>query len=339
MVKKIGTNGNDNIAGTGNADELWGRGGNDSISGSGGHDYMHGEGGNDSLYGGGGNDRMWGGTGIDALFGQDGDDQLYGEAGDDYMDGGIGNDFLHGGAGNDRLRGGDGNDVLNSGGGNDDVRGGNGNDTLIVHEIGSSNVVPKTSYYEGGSGNDTLTLDLHGQFSNQFGDTYPWVQAFVGQDRTGSINLLTDADEGFESRIGTHSGIETFRMGASDGKLDFTASTSVTAYGGAGNDRLEGRQGDQTFIGGGGADEFRFLWRDGMENGHDRVVGFDPAEDMLLFSVNNFQGENDQHITFTSRVANGHTIITLTGDDDGHVYNTVDVDAIGIQWSDGYFIG
>lgn len=340
MVKKIGTNGNDSIAGTGNADELWGRGGNDSISGAGGADYMHGEGGNDGLYGGSGNDRMWGGTGVDALFGQDGADQLYGEYGDDYIDGGIGNDWLVGGAGNDRLRGGDGNDHLDGGTGENDLRAGAGDDVLI--DYARSGTTPqRQEFFDGGSGGDTLAFDYKGTFTTpEFGDPAPWLHVSVLSDGTGPVSMKTDPDEGDTVEIGEHAGIETFKLGASEMVFDFSASTSATVYGGRNGDRLEGKQGDQTFIGGAGADEYRFLWRDGFSNGHDRVVGFDADEgDLLQFSVNVFEGENDQHITISTREANGHTVFTLTGDDDGKVYNTIDVDAVNVAWIDGYFIG
>jgi Ca2+-binding RTX toxin-like protein len=131
-------------------------------------------------------------------------------------------------------------------------------------------------------------------------------------------------------------------LNSADHSFDFSARANVTVYGGSADDRMEGVNGNQTFIGGAGADDYRFLWRDdvGAAGGNDRIIGFNKAEDDTLgFSVNNGEFENNEHITFDVREANGHTIFKLIGDDTGQVYNTIDVDAVGVPWYDGYFIG
>ena len=82
---RIGTGGNDVLAGTPAADV---------IVGLGGHDTIHGLAGNDTVCAGDGNDTVRGGAGNDRISGGNGNDRLYGEAGNDFLDGGAGNNII-----------------------------------------------------------------------------------------------------------------------------------------------------------------------------------------------------------------------------------------------------
>lgn len=325
MVKKIGTSGNDSIAGTGDADELWGRGGNDSISGSGGNDYMHGEGGGDTLLGGSGNDRIWGGSGIDALFGQDGADQIYGEFGDDYMDGGNGNDWLIGGAGNDRLRGGEGNDYLDGGVGVDDIQGGAGNDTLI-HYGNNTTVATGAERFDGGSGLDKFVLST---------DASSWNWSYI--DVTGSGPSGVNAQVGLQSDIenedywereqaGTVTNVEVFEAsrnqklyfeGGGSGQPDITVKCSDVGNFinlGLSNETIQCGSANDTIVFGGGT---------------DRVTEFDPAEDFIF----TFLARDGDDSRVDVREVSGQTVIAGYIYDDGveHALGTTTIDAVGVN--------
>jgi Ca2+-binding RTX toxin-like protein len=336
-----GTTLRDVLNGTSFADTIRGLGGDDTLNGLGGNDSLYGDAGNDGINGGAGNDRLWGGSGIDAVFGQDGSDQLYGEAGDDYLDGGVGNDYLHGGSGNDRLRGGDGNDTLNGSSGSNDLAGGNGDDTLIHYGRVADGLPKGTARYDGGAGKDTLLVDVQGVLFTPAGDGLGYLRIEIGRDGKGSISHVTDPDEPEIIPIGSVSGIETFKLASADNVFDFSARTSIIAYGGSGGDRLEGMEGDQTFIGGAGGDSYRFLWREGWNGGHDKVIGFNKAEGDHIAYSNQFESDNGPDPLLISAVENaGHTIYTATEIATGQVVHTLDVDAVGLPPPIiGYYLG
>src|SRR4051794_18627828 len=136
MAEKIGTVGNDSIAGTDGDDTLIGLAGDDQLKGGGGSDVLIGGLGADSMAGGDGNDTasyvnsstavtvsLATGTGsageaagdmlqtIENLTGSDQGDTLVGNAGVNILSGGDGNDLLMGGGGADVLIGGAGSDT------------------------------------------------------------------------------------------------------------------------------------------------------------------------------------------------------------------------------------
>jgi Ca2+-binding RTX toxin-like protein len=107
-IKHLETDGiyNFNAPGGDGNDILIGRNLADSMLGNGGDDIMIGNGGTDSLRGGDGNDILSGGVGRDDLYGDGGDDwidagydndiinyYLHNDEGEDIIDGGVGSDF------------------------------------------------------------------------------------------------------------------------------------------------------------------------------------------------------------------------------------------------------
>ncbi|MGF7206622.1 Ca2+-binding RTX toxin-like protein [Skermanella aerolata] len=337
-----GTAARDIYNGTSSADTARGNGGDDTLSGLGGGDALYGDSGNDGLYGGTGIDRIFGGTGVDALFGQDGADQLYGEAGNDWLQGGAGNDYLHGGSGNDSLRGDDGDDTLNGAVGDNDLRGGAGNDTLIHSGIGPTYSPTVNAFYDGGSGHDTLLIDYWGDYIQTSTDFSPWVEININPDASSTMNYSSDPLEGPYEIVAAFAGIEEFRLTGETGRLSVTARTDAVIFGNDERDKLEGRQGDQDFTGGGGADEYQFYWRKGFEPNHDTVHGFSVAEgDTIAFGN---QSENDLDeplpLDITAEEVNGHTIYTSVEIATGQVVHTLDVDAVGLpEPQPWYYLG
>jgi hypothetical protein len=100
-------------------------------------------------------------------------------------------------------------------------------------------------------------------------------------------------------------------------------------------------EGDQTFIGGAGGDSYRFLWREGWNGGHDKVIGFNKAEGDHIAYSNQFESDNGPDPLLISAVENaGHTIYTATEIATGQVVHTLDVDAVGLPPPIiGYYLG
>ncbi|MEQ1578311.1 MAG: calcium-binding protein [Hyphomicrobium sp.] len=102
MVRKVGNQNANLLAGTAGNDQLIGLGGNDTLTGKAGDDRLDGGSGKDKLLGGAGNDTLKGGSGNDTLNG--------GSDGGDFEH----HDTLFGGAGADRF-------YFSAGGGRDDI--------------------------------------------------------------------------------------------------------------------------------------------------------------------------------------------------------------------------
>ena len=224
----------DSLSGDAAADLLYGGDGNDTLDGGADNDTLYGEVGNDSLLGGLDNDAAYGGDGNDTLDGGADNDTLYGDAGNDSLIGGLGNDVGYGGAGADTLQGGDGNDVLDGGSEIDSLQGDAGDDTLI----GAGGA----DWLYGGSGMDYADYSASG-----FGVSIDLSAGTgLGGDAAGDSLLGVDGLFGsaFDDTLLGYDGESTT---AGD------AWTNVF-YGGAGNDRLDGRGGSDRLYGGTGND-------------------------------------------------------------------------------------
>jgi Ca2+-binding RTX toxin-like protein len=86
-------------------DTLYGGNGNDFIYGYGGDDFLSGGNNADVLFGGTGNDTINGDAGADILVGGDGNDTMDGGSGNDIINAGGGDDNVDGGANNDTIYG------------------------------------------------------------------------------------------------------------------------------------------------------------------------------------------------------------------------------------------
>jgi Tol biopolymer transport system component/Ca2+-binding RTX toxin-like protein len=148
---KVGTNGNDVLAGTDEADLLEGKGGSDKLDGGAGNDELEGDGsslqGDDTLIGGAGDDRLAGRAGNDRLFGDQPDGS--GPQGNDELVGGLGRDLLVGGGGDDAIMGAYDGDRILAGTGND-----------VVSLLGGDTTDPNgTVYVDCGAGTDLVVIN------------------------------------------------------------------------------------------------------------------------------------------------------------------------------------
>lgn len=259
----------DHIYGGAGDDILYGGDMPDLMDGGSGDDWLYGESsgssinGLDQLIGSEGNDHLYGGAGIDKLYGGLGDDYLYG--GDDtdpFMFGGDGNDYLNGGSGQDTLNGGNGSDILDGGKGIDLLYGEAGDDILRPGDgdsqiagnggggddlIGGDGVVDTgfdLADYSQQTSASGVDIDLTAQFAGLLpADLTPQPPNVAAAITT--INILSQ----LEGVIGTKN--NDHLVGDSLG--DATAAVSNGAnwlIGGAGNDLMEGRGGNDVIIGG-----------------------------------------------------------------------------------------
>lgn len=220
------------------------------------------------------------GSNHDSLSGGLGDDALYGEAGNDTLDGGDGIDTLDGGDGDDSLTGGDGNDLFYGGNGSDTLEGGAGADTF---DGGWG--LDYVSYAGSGS---AVTVDLHtGTFSggDAEGDvSWGRIDGIIGSDHNDSLT-------GYDGH-------------GLDG--DGSYWTNVI-YGGAGDDTISGRSGEDSLYGGDGNDSI-----DGGGDqdtisggaGNDSISGGTEADSVLGDAGND-----------TIEVSHGDTVDGGDGDD------------------------
>lgn len=167
--------------------------------------------GDSTINGDGGGDTLLGQGGNDVIDGEGGNDSIEAGAGNDSVFGGFGADTILGEAGEDQLFGGAGNDSIDGGSENDIIQGGDGDDTLI-----------------GGSGADTVdysySINAGGFFSGWLID----IDAGIAQFSSLGVVSSTDSLSLFEHVIGSGYG--------------------DVIVGNASANRLEGRDGNDTFI-------------------------------------------------------------------------------------------
>lgn len=275
----FGYGGDDQLFGGADNDYLYGGTGNDVLNGDGGADTQQGDEGNDQLNGGADNDVLYGGLGNDQLFGGIGDDLLQGDDGVDTLTGGDGNDALYGGADNDTLFGDAGDDALYGGTGSDSLAGGTGNDTLfggtgddiLWSDVGNDLIYggDGNDNISTGDGNDTIVGDL-GADTISTGQGLDWVD-YSGSTAGVTVDLAAGTGAGGYAAGDVLLGVDALLGSAYDDVLYGYNGSSASPtdpftnifYGNAGNDFIDGRDGDDslyggadndTVLGGGGAD-------------------------------------------------------------------------------------
>jgi len=183
-------------------------------------------------------------------------------SGNNTISGLDGNDSINAGAGNDLVDGGAGTDTLDGGTGNDTLIGGAGNDTLI----GGADV--DTADYSYLTSNLTATLAASGSTT---------VTAVANSD----VDILTD--------------IENLIGGSGNDRLEGNNTAANSLSGGAGNDILIGRDGNDTLDGGAGIDQADYTYSPVAvtvaltEFGGTARVGFAGEVDTLI-SIENVMG-------------------------------------------------
>jgi len=213
-----------------------------------------------------------------SIVGTGGDDMLTGTAAAELIDGLAGNDIIRGGGGNDTLRGGAGEDTIYGGAGNDLIDGGDGFDYLYYSDATAGVVINMaTGMASGGAGLDSIAgIEL--VFGSSFNDTFIGNDAavgFLGGDGNDTItggagrdhlegNSGDDVIDGLEGvdRVAYYSAEFAVNVdltaGSASGGLgndtlrnieDVTGSIfGDTLTGSAADNRLEGADGNDSFI-------------------------------------------------------------------------------------------
>ena len=301
MAEINGTSGNDNLVGTAL---------NDNINGFAGDDIINSGDGDDTISGGLGNDTINGGDGNDQIFGNGGG----GIDGNDIIHGDNGNDTIYGSGGVDQLYGDDGNDVISTNTSSGMVFGGAGDD-LVYLDAQSVTAVATTSA-DGGAGIDTLDLQFQGTLT---GVTVDLSSVWAGGNGVGPGNGVITGFERFARFMGSE-GNDRFTLGAS------YAADSVVG----GVFLIDGRDGNDTLVGGSGKDWIRGgIGDDDLSGlaGDDFLVG-DAGNDILRGGNGNDQlsGGNGNDV-----LIGGDGDDVLNGDGD----NDVLVGGIGNDTLDG----
>ncbi len=252
------------------------------------------------------------------IQGTAGDDSLTGTEGNDSIAGLAGNDAIDALGGDDTLDGGDGNDFLNGGEGADLLLGGDGNDSLA-------------NFVSGGIGQVTDTLD--GGLGNDFYDlrVVPFDPApnTVIVDAGGNDTVLTEHSFTLPDGIENLTVVEgTFATGNS---LD----NIITTFGNEdGLHRVDGREGNDTIIGGIARDEMT----GGLGNDvfvfsnvpnppsirSDQIEDFTSSADRLQFDNRSFTqiGTSGDFTAGDSRFVSGAGLTTGQDASDRLIYNT-----------------
>ncbi|MDO9438628.1 calcium-binding protein [Hydrogenophaga sp.] len=237
--------------------------------------------GNDAITGYATNDVLSGGAGEDALYGKAGDDTLKGEDGNDMLFGGDGSDLLIGGAGNDllfaaeALGGGhaDAVDVLDGGAGDDYLRGasgsqtyvfgrGDGQDTIVnLPSMGSFQHEPTLGkqdvlqFKAGVSASDVSLRRVGDNLVAQINGSADQVtvQSYFAVDGASPQGYALDAIRFEDGTSWDMAHVKAMVLRGTDGNdtlfSDGSKAGEVDALeGGAGNDRLIGDFGSQTYL-------------------------------------------------------------------------------------------
>jgi Ca2+-binding RTX toxin-like protein len=336
VITGIGNSGVNFLSGNLDGNRLLGLGGDDFVAGAGGNDTLDGGEGGDFLQGGEGADTLLGGGCGDMLDGQTGADSMAGGAGNDFytvndaadlvseapgsgidavftaVDGyklgsnvenllllaavtGEGNELnnrIDGSSGNDTLVGGLGDDTLDGGAGADLLLGGKGNDIYIIDNLGDS-VAENPN-----DGTDTIRTSLF-----NFSLDSP---AFANVE-----NLTLTSSFAF---VGTGNDLANVMIGSDA------------------DNELNGRGGNDTMIGGKGADTYT------VDSAGDKVVelaGPGSGFDLIVASVSYMMAANVELLKLSGAGAingtgnTGNNIIEDVGGGNNKIFGLQGNDFLG----------
>jgi Ca2+-binding RTX toxin-like protein len=317
-------NAKNSLVGDNNNNDLFGGLFNDYLNGGLGDDYLNGSAGDDTLSGAGGNDRLIGGTGNDSYF-VDSFDQIieYANEGQDLVYSSIsyslGNNLENltlsstsnvkfasingtGNSLNNIIIGDAGSNIITGKAGTDTLIGGLGNDVYAIDadvDSGTKTIVEATT-----GGRDTLdfrTSDVVVRLNLGF--------SFPLGTQTVAIKLLPN---GLQNRVLLNNSglqnIENAYGGFGDDNIQGNALNN-TFFGGSGNDILigaygddilDGEAGNDSLIGGSGNDIYY------VDNLGDRIIeAANEGQDSVYSSINYSLGDNLENLILTGFAING----------------------------------
>jgi Ca2+-binding RTX toxin-like protein len=267
-----------------------------------------------------------GGGGNDSLYGESASDTLDGGAGNDLIDAGSGADVLIGGSGIDNLLGGDDNDTLTGGIGDDSLQGGEGADTYL-YQLGDGNDTINNSQTTAAADKIVLAAgitaaniklihdgsDLLITLSNSPNDSIRILNQY--SDPTSQVNVLQFSDGSTLSLdpatlppdiINGLGGAGDDMLNGADGNDTLVGAAGAdTLSGGSGNDTLTGSTGDDSLQGGEGADIYLYNLGDGNDtiNNSQTVAAADKivlGAGITAANVKLLRDGNDLILTFSN---------------------------------------
>jgi Ca2+-binding RTX toxin-like protein len=191
------------------------------------------------------------------INGGDGADRITGGARSDTINGGAGNDTLTGLGGNDRLDGGDGDNQMFGGDGNDTMLGGLGADL-----------------FDGGNQTDKV------DYTNRTASVSVVIDDLANDGQLVNVPLGRPVREGDNVKTNVE---DVFTGSGDDSIIASVANIDNRFSGGAGNDRLRGRNGKDTLFGGAGNDTLIGAGQDDAlrgEAGNDLLDGGADNDDL-----------------------------------------------------------
>ncbi|MGB3406689.1 MAG: calcium-binding protein [Jannaschia sp.] len=260
----------------------------------------------------------------DIFIGNNGDDKLQGGDKDDIFLSSGGDDTVSGGGGTDIVFAGSGNDIVIGQTGDDVAFLGNGDDRFIWNNGDGSDFI------NGGKGFDVTEVNGAKDAGDEFDLREIKGQAIFNRLNLGTFTLTNEEIEQFEisgkggddsltvgDLTGTRVEKVVFSGGDGNDVLDTReSSTTIEAFGGAGDDLLQGGSADDTFFAGSGNDivvgqrgndtayledgDDRFIWNNG--DGSDFING---GKGFDVTQVNGADGAGDE---FDLRQVDGQAI-------------------------------
>ncbi|MEZ8082545.1 calcium-binding protein [Enterovibrio norvegicus] len=329
----IGAGGKDIIfANAHTADVAIGGAGTDWVEGY-GDDQVGGGSGNDVLVSFGKNDTLRGGTGDDVLLVEGStasNSRLFGGAGDDYLSGNGEDQLLIGGSGADIFH--FGHSILRSEDNIPKDAPSIGHDRIVDFEVGIDTISIDTSL---ANSIDDLNIEQHGittritlsdgstiilnkvQAADLSASDFAFTRANTYSDKLGDWQSYADSYWGFSTRAQPdqywHNDTNNIKkIGNNDNNVLEGSSRTAEYYdGGAGNDTLTSRGGNDNLVGGEGKDAFELQQE-------IRFPSTDTSTDIQTVQIEDFTvGTDTLAITFNSYNLSGFDLSALTANQVG----------------------
>lgn len=281
------------ITGAGGPNKLFGRGGDDTLDGRSGNDLINGGAGHDTMFGGEGNDVIvvnevgedaFGGGGIDLVESSVSHSlrvdterlTLTGTAAINGSGNALANVLLGNAAAN-TLSGLGGDDSLDGGAGADRLRGGDGDDHYVVDNVGD-----RVEESAGSDGFDSVLSSVSFTLSQNIERLTLAGRSEI--DGTGNAQANSIIGNDANNVLRGHGGADT--LSGRDGSDSLQGGDGPDRlYGGAGNDTLRGDAAGSASA----ADRFYFTARVYDTVNVDRILDFDPANDLIYLNRSVFE--------------------------------------------------
>jgi Ca2+-binding RTX toxin-like protein len=241
--------------GTGNArqNRLIGAELNDTLTAGAADDWLDGMAGDDTLHGDEGGDRLYGHAGSDRIFGGTGDDMIEGGDHGDWLEGGDGNDLIYADDPPTLFNPGPlaaiGTDVIIGGAGADNIRLGAGADRVVYLAAADSTAVASDTIGDFQTGEDKIDLSALGPLAlswTEENDGGVIVRVVTATSAAGTLSLRVNGDIARSDFIYQDTGMTLTGSAGNDDVEGWNGNDSLSFQQG-GDDRVRGHEGNDGF--------------------------------------------------------------------------------------------